>query len=55
MTEITLTSDQVINLLKHARQVGRQDKAIDLAIYWIEFAGKELDRLAKLVTEGDYE
>ncbi len=44
MAEVSLDAGQIIGLLRHSKQVGTQDKALDLAMEWIEAAGKELTR-----------
>lgn len=42
MAEVSLDARQLIGLLRQSKVSGTQDKALDLAMEWVEAAGKEL-------------
>ena len=44
MTKVSLNAEQLIGLLRHSKEVGTQDKALDLAMEWVEAAGRKLTR-----------
>ncbi len=51
MPEISLNSKQIIDLLKASKDRGTQNKAIDLAVEYIEALNTEIERLQNLVKD----
>ncbi len=51
MAEISLNSKEIIGLLKASKNRGTQNKAIDLAVEYIEALNIEIKRLKTLVKD----
>ena len=49
MTKVSLSSFQLVSLIKQSKTIGTQDKAIDLAIEWVEGAEIMISELREML------